>query len=153
MSKKEGCKRITRHTAEGVSPTAASTSQSRPCEQKIKSSEFENTTASGNYYRRTWFQRVRPMEKAPPSSRRRRSKPMSMTRSNAMSATSVPRTAYLVAWLASKLVMMQACASGDHLERSYGCRVSQAGPKQWRLKFTRIVAMITMSLGLQEILL
>jgi hypothetical protein len=71
------------------------------------------------------------MGKAPPSSRRRRSKPMSMMRSNAMSAKSEPITAYLAP---SKLAMTQAFASGDHLARSCGCQVSQASPKQSKLK-------------------
>jgi hypothetical protein len=65
------------------------------------------------------------MENAPPASRRRRSKPTSMMRSNVRSEKSEPITAYLVA---SKLVMVQRFASGDHLARSYGCQVSQVGP-------------------------
>jgi hypothetical protein len=53
MSEKEVCEIITRRTTAGVSPTVANKSQSRPCEKKIKISEFENTTTSGNCYRRT----------------------------------------------------------------------------------------------------
>jgi hypothetical protein len=55
---------------------------------------------------------------------------MSMMRSNPMSKTSEPITAYL---MLSILNMVQAFASGDHLARSYGCQVSQVGPKQSKL--------------------
>jgi hypothetical protein len=56
---------------------------------------------------------------------------MSMMTSNTMSETSEPITVGLVV---SKLRMRQVAASGDHVERSYGCQVSRAGPKQSELK-------------------
>ena len=72
-----------------------------------------------------------PKQRNLPASQCRRSKPMSMMRSNPMSETSEPITAGLVL---SKLCTMQVSASGDHVERSFGSQVSQAGPKQSKLK-------------------
>jgi len=131
MRKKERYKRIVRRTAGGTSAMVASKSQMRPLRTEIQISEFGSITASENCRHRTCFQRRRPKPKAPPASRRRRSKPMSMMRSNATSETSEPTTLGLVV---SKLRVRQAFASGDHAERIYGCQVSRAGPKQPKLE-------------------
>jgi len=48
-----------------------------------------------------------------------------------MSETSEPIIAGLVL---SVLPGMQVSASGDHVERAYGCQVNRAGPKQSKLK-------------------
>ena len=55
---------------------------------------------------------------------------MSMMISNAKSEENELILEYLVL---SKLVIMQAFASGDHEARSYGCQVSHAGPKQSKM--------------------
>jgi hypothetical protein len=128
MSLKEGCKRIARRAVGGTSATVASKSQIRPLRTVIHISEFASTTASGNCHHRTCFQSLRPKAKAPP---RRGSKPMSMIRSKPMSET---REQIIAGLVLSMLSTTQVSASGDHVERSYGCQVSQAGPKQLKLK-------------------
>jgi hypothetical protein len=130
MSKKEGFKRIARRTVEGTSATVANKSQMRPYEQS-HINEFRSTTAGENRHHLTCFQRVRPKAKASPASRRRRSKPMSMMKSNARSETSEPIIAGVVL---STLNRVQAFAPGDHTARSYGSWVSRAGPNQSKLK-------------------
>ena len=145
MSVKEQCKRIPRHTVEGTSATVASKSQIRPFRTEIHVSEFGSTTASGNCHHRTCFQSVRPKANAPP---RRGSKPMSMMRSNPMSETSEPIIAGLVL---SMLTTVQVTASGDHVERTYGCQGKPSRSKTVEIeKFTRTIPMI--SPGIQEIL-
>jgi hypothetical protein len=127
MSEKERCKRIARRTTGGSSAMVASKSQIRPYKKKFI---FVNLGVPENCRHRTCFQRVRPKAKTPPPSQRRRSKPMSMMISNARSEDNELILEYLVL---SKLVIMQAFASGDHEERSYGCQVSHASPKLFKL--------------------
>lgn len=56
---------------------------------------------------------------------------MSMMRSN---ITSVKSTAKVASLVVSKLSGRQVLATGDHVERSYGCQVSQACLKQSKLE-------------------
>ena len=122
---------MARRTVKGTSAAVATNSQTRPLRTAIHISEFRSHTASENSHHRTCFQSMRPKAKAPPPRRRERIKPMSMMRSNTTSVTSAATTLGLVA---SKFVTMQKFASGDHVERTYGCNVSLTKPKQSKLK-------------------
>jgi hypothetical protein len=107
----------------------ANNSQMRPLQTEIHIIGYRG---SGSCHHRTCFQRKLPKTKAPPLSRRRRSKPISMMRSNPMSETN---ETIIVGLVLSKLTRMQVFDSVDHVARSYGCQVSQAGLKQSKLKF------------------
>jgi hypothetical protein len=136
MSKKKVANVITRRTEVGTSATMASRSQIRPLETKINA-----ITASDLCHQRTCFQRMCAKPKTLPALRRMRSKPMSMMKSNATSVVSEPITVGLVV---SKLRRAQVFSSGDHVDRSYVCQVSQAGSKQLKSEFTRTTPAISL---------
>jgi hypothetical protein len=75
----------------------------------------------------TCFHRRRNKPNAPPPFKRRRSRPMSMMRSN---TTSVMSELRIVGLVLSKLSTVQVFCSDDHVARTYGCEVSLPGPKQ-----------------------
>jgi hypothetical protein len=105
---------LVRRTVEGTSATVATKSQMRPLRTEVN---IRVSQPARNVHHRTCFQRTRVIPNAQPDSRRRRSKPKSMMRSNAMSVTSVPTTLTLVR---SNWEIMHVFASGDHVERTYG---------------------------------
>jgi len=84
-------------------------------------------TSSENYHHRTCFQRTRPKPNAAPDPISRRSKPMSMMRSNTTSATS---ELMILSFRLFGLSRMQELLSYDHVLRSYGYWISLACPKQ-----------------------
>jgi hypothetical protein len=105
---------MARRTVEGTSATVATKSQMRPLrtEAHIRVSQSARTA-----HRRTCFQRTRAVPNAQPVSRRRRSKPKSMMRSNTRSVTSVLT---MLGFVRLNCKIAHVFASGDHLERTYG---------------------------------
>ena len=132
MSKKKRPKKKKGRTTGRTSATVAIQSQTRPWRTEIHISEFGSVAASANCHHRTWFQRMRPKRRAPPDSSRMRSKPMSMMISNTTSVKSIEITESLLVPTLS--TTRQEFAWCDHIERNYGCHVSQAGLKLSKLK-------------------
>jgi hypothetical protein len=143
ISEKEERERIATRTVGGTSANVASKSQMRPLRTKNHVSKYGSITASKNYHHRTWFQRMRPTPNAPPSPIRRRSKPMSMMRSN---TTSVTSELIILGLLVSALSRTHAPFSSDHVERSY----VSIKPSRSKIvdieKFTRTLPMISRAL-------
>ena len=81
---------------------------------------------SENLNHRTCFQRMRSKLNASPAPNRRRSNPMSMMKSNKTSAISEP---IILGFMLNGLSRLQEWFTGDRELRTYGSRISQAGPK------------------------
>ena len=124
MSEKEGTTEY-RHTAGGISQTMASKSQTRPLRIKMRSVNLEHHNKNRSH--RTWFRRTRSKPIAP-DPKCRRNKPMSMMRSNAMSANSEP---IILDVRIPGLDMMHMSLSSDQKRRTYGwwMPVSLVDPK------------------------